>query len=79
MKNTYIFILGLCYCYMQISVVEYQKAKLGNWYFEEFPKHIVIKSFFANKENEIYRNYVKNKKCKNSKGIPIYFEFKNIF
>lgn len=64
---------------MQISVVEYQKGKLGNRNFEKFPKHIVVKSFFADKENELYRNYVNNKKYKNAKGIPIHFEFKNIF
>ncbi|MFY8187674.1 MAG: hypothetical protein ACOVLC_06915 [Flavobacterium sp.] len=78
MKKSIIFALGIMFFYNQFSVVEYQKIRVNNWEISYFPRHIIVQSFFAEYNNELYKSYVNNKNKSKSKqhGIPLKIEFK---
>jgi len=77
MKKTIIFALGIMFFYNLFSVIEYQKIRVNNWEISHVPRHIVVQSFFAEYNNELYKSYVNNNKSKSKQhAIPIKIEFK---
>ena len=79
MTNFHGFYLAILTIYANINVVEYQKVKIANYEINNFPYHIVIKTIYADYQNELYKSYVKSKKpTLNAKGIPLRIEFKEI-